>query len=223
MSPTITSGFIPSSSSASAPPSTAMSTGLKSLTYGRTIRRSRLWPGPRATTRAWRSRKRVRSCGKSIPSVSSFPSSRRYCIVFSANDSSAWVTRLCCSARLSASPSGVSAFPVARHVPLRKRLAPRTLSSSPSVTESKSGAPGASINRIPPRTRVSGPGLGNRPLCESATLTTTRTPDSSSSSAETRSRSVWSMIAMSSGESRLTRCFVRLSIRALPVNSTKLI
>ena len=52
------------------------------------------------------------------------------------------------------------------------------------------------------------------------TLTTTRTPDSTSSSAETRSRSAWSMIAMSSSESRRTRCFVRRSSRAGPVNST---
>ena len=34
MSPTITCGFIPPASSASAPPSTPMSTGLKSRTYG---------------------------------------------------------------------------------------------------------------------------------------------------------------------------------------------
>ena len=46
MSPTITSGRYPASSSASAPPSTAISTGLKSRMYGRTIRRSRLCPGP---------------------------------------------------------------------------------------------------------------------------------------------------------------------------------
>ena len=67
MSPTITSGLQPASSSASAPPSTATSTGRKSRTYGRTIRRSRLWPGPRATTSAWRPRKLVRSGGKSSP------------------------------------------------------------------------------------------------------------------------------------------------------------
>ena len=41
-SPTITCGLSPISSSASAPPSTATSTGLKFLMYGRTILRSLL-------------------------------------------------------------------------------------------------------------------------------------------------------------------------------------
>src|SRR5690242_19266908 len=76
---------------------------------------------------------------------------------------------------------------------------------------------------MPPRTSASGPGLGKRPDCDSATLTTTRTPDSSSASAETRSMSVWSMIAMSSADSLLTRFFVRRSSLAWPVSSTKLI
>ena len=46
MSPTMTSGLRPASFSASAPPSTPIRTGLNSRTYGRTMRRSRLWPGP---------------------------------------------------------------------------------------------------------------------------------------------------------------------------------
>src|SRR4051812_9029630 len=79
------------------------------------------------------------------------------------------------------------------------------------------------MRRMPPRTSASGPGFGKRPDWEGATLTTTRTPDSRSASAETRSRSVWSMIAMSSEESRLTRFFVRRSSLACPVSSTKLI
>src|SRR6185312_12719778 len=101
--------------------------------------------------------------------------------------------------------------------------APRTVRSSPSCTSSKMSAPSTSMRRIPPRTSASGPGLGKRPDCDSATLTTTRTPDSSSASADTRSRSVWSMIAMSSAERRLTRFFVRRSSLAWPVSSTKLI
>jgi hypothetical protein len=48
-------------------------------------------------------------------------------------------------------------------------------------------APGASITVIPALTRESG--LGKRPVVEGETLTTPRTPDSRSSSAETRSRS----------------------------------
>ena len=65
------------------------------------MRRSRLCPGPRATTRAWRSRKPVRSWGKSIPSVSRRPSSRRYRSVLSAKSCSASVTRPCCSVSAS--------------------------------------------------------------------------------------------------------------------------
>ena len=38
--------------------------------------------------------------------------------------------------------------------------------SSPSSTSSKSAASGASISRTPPRTSRSGPGFGNRPVCE---------------------------------------------------------
>ena len=113
--------------------------------------------------------------------------------------------------------------PFARQVPLRKTLAPRTLTSSPSLSSSNSGAPGASISRTPPRTSSSGPGFGKRPVCELDTLTTTRTPDSSSSSAETRSMSWWSMIATSSGPRRPTRFLVRRPRRARPVNSMKLI
>ena len=143
--------------------------------------------------------------------------------MFSAKVSSASVTRPRCSRRASARSSARSSCPATRRVPLRKRLPPRTVISSPSPTFSNRSAPGASISRTPPRTRRSGPGFGYRPVCESETFTTTRTPDSSSSSAETRSRSVWSMIAMSSAESRRTRCFVRRSRRACPLYSTKLI
>ena len=58
---------------------------------------------------------------------------------------------------------------------------------------------GASISLTPARTSSSGPGFGNRPVVDGATLTTARTPVSASSSAETRSRSAWSTIATSSG------------------------
>ena len=143
--------------------------------------------------------------------------------MFSAKLSSASVTRLRCSRSASESSSARSSRPATRRVPFRKRLPPRTVISSPSPTFSNRSAPGASISRTPPRTRRSGPGFGYRPVCESETFTTTRTPDSSSSSAETRSRSAWSMIATSSAESRRTRCFVRRSSRACPLYSTKLI
>ena len=65
----------------------------------------------------------------------------------------------------------------------------------------------------------SGPGFGNRPVVEGATLTTARTPLAASSSAETRSRSAWSTIAISSGRRCLTSSFVRRPSRAGPVRS----
>ena len=64
-----------------------------------------------------------------------------------------------------------------------------------------------------------GPGFGKRPELDGETLTTARTPESASSSAETRSRSTWSMIARSPGRSRLTRSFVRRPSRAVPTTS----
>ena len=133
------------------------------------------------------------------------------------------MTRPRCSAIAPASSSADSVRPAATQSPFRKTLAPRTVICSPSDTSSKIGAPGASISRTPPRTSRSGPGFGKRPLWELATLTTTRTPHSSSSSAETRSRSVWSMTATSPGPSRRTRFFVRRSSFAAPVNSMKLV
>ena len=84
-------------------------------------------------------------------------------------------------------------------------------------------SPFTSMSRTPPRTSSSGPAFGKRPLIDGETLMTTRTFVARSSSADTRSRSRWSMIAMSSGPRRLTRRFVLLSSLAVPVNSTKLI
>src|SRR5262252_2289436 len=91
---------------------------------------------------------------------------------------------------------------------------------SPSSTLSKRSAPGTSTSATPPRTSRSGPGFGKRPLCDGEQLTTTRTPASSSSSAETRSMSRWSMIATSAEVRRLVRRFVIRSRRAGPRNSS---
>ncbi len=141
-------------------------------------------------------------------------------MVLSANASRASVTRPRCSTSARSSSSSVSACPRATHVAPRKMLEPRIVTRSPSVSSSKSGAPGASIRRTPPRTSWSGPGFGKRPVCDGETLTTTGAPDSTSSSADTRSRSAWSTIAISPGRSRFTRSFVRRSSRAVAVSST---
>ena len=81
-----------------------------------------------------------------------------------------------------------------------RRASSRGRSASPRRGRwSKRSAPGASIKRTPPRTSVERPrvrkaaGLGRRHVDHDAHARL------ESSSAETRSRSVWSMIAMSSG------------------------
>ena len=156
----------------------------------RRSRRSRLASGARATTSAWRSRKRVRSCGSCTPSERSADSSRRWRSVFSAKVSSASVTR----PRWSSS--------AVRELVRRRRCGrrpaacrcgrgstPRTTSDSPSFTSSKSSAPGRRSGG-PRRGRArAGPSSGKRPVTEGETLKTTRTPLSRSSSAETRSMS----------------------------------
>src|SRR5947209_1157899 len=85
MSPTIMWGQKPSSMIASAPPSTPISTGFVSRTYGRSIRRSFLWSTPRTTTSTGRSRSFVSNSGRSRLPETSSRSSRMWLIVFSAN------------------------------------------------------------------------------------------------------------------------------------------
>src|SRR5215469_10218165 len=75
-------------------------------------------------------------------------------------------------------------------------------------TSSSSGMPASSSSR--------GPRFGYLPVMDFAAFTTAATRQSISSSALTRSRSAWSMTAMSPGFSRLTRTFVRGSTRATP-------
>ena len=182
----------PASSSASAPPSTPTSTGLKSRTYGRTIREIALVAGPSrddervsfSETRLERREVDALARAAGPPRVGSASCSRR-------SASSASVTRPRCSASARVELLGRQRRgPFARHVPLRKRPAPRTVTTSPSCTSSNSVSSRRrrSAGRRPARA-ASGPGFGKRPVCDGATLTTTRTPDSTSSSAETRSRS----------------------------------
>src|SRR4051794_17207899 len=67
---------------------------------------------------------------------------------------------------------------------------------------------------MPASRRICGPRLGYRPEMLGATLITPLTPQDTSASALTRSRSTWSMIAISPWFSRLVRNLVRLSILA---------
>ncbi len=80
--------------------------------------------------------------------------------MFSAKASSASVTWPRWSRSASESSSARSSFPATSRVPFRNSPAPRTVSVSPSLTDSNRSAPGASISRTPPRTRSSGPGFG---------------------------------------------------------------
>ena len=155
-----------------------------------------------------------------MPSASNRLSSRRKRIVLSANAPSASVTRPAARRAPRASSSA------SQHAPARDALAVAVEAAAAhgqqvavvtvveEVGAGRVDQPHAALHEQQrPRVREA-PGLRR------ATLTTTRTPESISSSAETRSRSVWSMIAMSPGSSRRTRCFVRRSRRAGPVYST---
>ena len=142
MSPTIMSGVRPSSSSASAPPSTATITGRMSRMNGRSARRSRWCPTPRTTTSVERSRKSVAKRGSSILPASSSRSSRMCSIVLCAKRSSASpisLRRASVSARTRSRPS---TSPRASSSPLRS-TSPTTRSAGPSATTT-TGSPSES-------------------------------------------------------------------------------
>ena len=84
--------------------------------------------------------------------------------MLSANSEMASASRACCSSNACSNSSSSSTRPVARRSPFRKIAPPRTVTHSPSVSCSNSGAPGASTRRTPPRTSVSGPRFGNWPV-----------------------------------------------------------
>src|SRR3954470_10918599 len=220
MSPTIRSGEKPSSRMASAPPSTPIRTGLRSRTYGRSVRRSFLWSTPRTTTSAGRSRKRVSKSGRSRFPETSSRSSRMCAIVFSANASSASPIprRPASYARVTASrswtsPSQTSSSP-------RYRRPPRTITCSPSLRTSKSGAPGMSTRWMPASVIATGPWLPYRGDADGETFNTQRTPVATRSSPDTRSIAAWSITAMSVAPRRFTSRLVRLPIFAGPANSS---
>ena len=93
-----------------------------------------------------------------------------------------------------------------RSPPGRRRRAPRR--AAPRGRRSAS--------RRPARGRAA-PGSGSARWTTRATLTTAATPHATRSSAAIRSRSAWSMIAISPGASRLTRSLVRRPSRVGPV------
>ena len=159
MSPTIMCGVRPSSSSASAPPSTATITGRMSRMNGRSARRSRWWPTPRTTTSVERSRKSVAKRGSSIRPASSSRSSRMCSIVLWAKRSSASpISRRRASvsaqtrARSSTSPRASSSPPRSTSPPARPSRSPRRRGphdGSPSETASNSESSGRSTSRMP--------------------------------------------------------------------------
>ena len=129
--------------------------------YGATIERSRFVSALRATTSAWRSRKRVLSCGICTP----LREQRGLVAEVTKRVLGERLERLGHPALLvgevpGASSSAPRSRPAASLDPLRKTLEPRTTSGSPSFTDSKSSAPGASIRQTPPSTSASGPAFG---------------------------------------------------------------
>ncbi len=160
MSPTIMSGLKPASRIASAPPSTATSTGRTSRTYGRRMRRSFWWSTPRTTTSAGRSRKRVSKSGSSSRPASRSRSSRMCSIVLAANDSIASPIRLraCSWARLTVSMS--CTCPSASISPPRSTRRAHHMHRLAVLELSNSAAPGTSTRCTPPSARISGPLFG---------------------------------------------------------------
>src|SRR4051794_34379590 len=136
--------------------------------------------------------------------------------VLRANEYSASpISRRASSLRARTS-SGCWTAPETSSSPPRQTSPPRTSIASPSLRASKARSSGRSTRWMPAWTSSSGPMFGYVPLDERRQLRTAATPAATRSSAETRSRSLWSMIAISPGARRLTISFVRRPRRTLP-------
>src|SRR5439155_20129415 len=90
---------------------------------------------------------------------------------------------------------------------------------SRSRTRANSRSSGRSTRWMPACTSSNGPMFGYVPLDDGRQLRTAATPAATRSSAETRSRSRWSMTATSPGTRRLTRTLVRRPSRAGPATT----
>ena len=144
-------GLVAGGTSASAPPSTPIRTGLKSPMYGPTIWRSRFVSAlARDHERVPVAEARLAAAASARPRRGA-PSLRAGGEGCSRRSSRAPRSPGCAARRApSASSSAARSRPAASREPLRKRLEPRTTSGSPSFTSSKSSAPGASIRQTPP-------------------------------------------------------------------------
>ena len=138
--------------------------------------------------------------------------------MFSAKLSSACATRLCCSASAASSSPASRTVPSATSVPLRQIAAPSSRTCSPSESCSKSGAPGASISRIPAAHELERPGVREPPgrrrrdVDDRAHARSRRAPRRRRGRCRRGRRS-----RRPPGPSRLTRSFVRRPSRARPV------
>ena len=117
-----------------------------------------------------------------------------------------------------ATESAVCTVPFATMASPRNSVSPSSRTSRPSPTLSKTSGPTSSISGTPASTRSCGPRFGYRPVMLGAALMTAATWQLTSDSALTRSRSAWSMIAISPGRSRLVRVLVRRSSLAGPAS-----
>src|SRR5439155_16745700 len=115
--------------------------------------------------------------------------------------------------------SGSCGAPVVGSSPARQTSPPRTSRWSRSRTRPKNRSSGRSTRWMPAWTSSSGPMFGYVPLDDGRQLSTAATPAVTRSSAETRSRSRWSMTATSPGTRRLTSTLVRRPSRAGPATT----
>src|SRR5215510_725318 len=160
---------------------------------------------------------RVRISGAGMPSTRSPPSLATCSRVFATNAWSWSATPAWASAMAARTDSGVSRRPVPTASSPTYSVSSCSRTVFRSDTRRNTSAPAWSSSGIPASTRSCGPALGYRPLMLLATLTTAATCRCTSASALTRSRSSWSMMAISPGARRLVRFLVRRSSLAGPL------
>src|SRR6266498_1276449 len=161
----------------------------------------------------------VSTSGTPTPSRSRSRSWSRYSIVLAANASNWTESPSRASAIALATVPASCRTPLATASPPRYTVSASIRTTSPSRSRSNSTSPRSSISGMPACTSTSGPRLGYRPEIDGLALSTAATPTATSESAATRSRSTWSMTAMSPGRSRPTRRLVRRSSRTVPVTT----
>jgi hypothetical protein len=139
-----------------------------------------------------------------------------YANVFSANLASSVPMVALALSSCTSSDAALWRRPIATNAPSTNRRSPSSVAVDPSASVITSG-PTLSSSAIPASRIMSGPRFGYRPVIDAAAFTTATIRRSASASAATRSRSAWSITAISPGLSCLVRSFVRRPTRTVPV------